>query len=165
MTITKYASILGRDTYNIQQISSDNKRFSFNAHDLGLRADTVYKFRAAIKCKAGFLTIVDREGTPRFVANNWKRNCLQALQVNLKGAPGYEDCTEDCWISCLNIKGNKFASISKTILECLTVGDIHCCYPKMADFKHWNSIGSKTHADSAFGDIDAMSIPSSLVNA
>lgn len=167
MTITKQpkSPYSDRNTYSIQQISSDSKRFTFSVIDLGLLNDHKYNFRAVVKCKAGFPTIVDREATPEYVATNWKRNCLLALQVNMKGAPGYEELTQDCWLSCLNIKGNKFVSVDKTLLDNMCVGDIHACFPKMADFAHWNLIGSKSHACSAYGDIDALSIPSSILTA
>jgi len=49
------------------------------------------------------------------------------------------------------MKASKFYIIDKVIIENLTVGDIHSGFPKMADYNHWKSIGSKTWADPAYG--------------
>ena len=122
----------------------DNKSWQFKVSDNGHDADTIYNYRAVVKCKAGFLTISEGKNTMRFIASNWQKNAVQTIQIENQ----YGN-----WETVLALKGNRFYIIDLAIIESLKVSDIHTSFPKMADQSHWKSIGSKTWADLAYGPL------------
>ena len=66
----------------------------------------------------------------------------------------FEEDNEKEATMCLKVPcSDKFLHIDKTVIENLTVGDIHSTFPNMADYRHWKSIGSKSWADPAYGEL------------
>ena len=120
------------------------KMHTFYVKDLGLDWNTKYKYRSISKCRAGFLTINSGEG---LLCNlfRYDKNKLFNVEIQLPGS--------DFYVSVLNMKNNKFLHIDKTVIENLTIGDIHSTFPNMADYSHWKSIGSKTWAGLAYGEL------------
>jgi len=131
-------------SFTIEQ-NIKGKMHTFYVKDLGLDWNkTKYKYRSISKCRAGFLTINSGEG---LLCNlfRYEKNKLFNVEIQLPGS--------DFYISVLNMKNNKFLHIDKTVIENLTIGDIHSTFPNMADFNHWKSIGSKTWAGLAYGEL------------
>tara|TARA_Y100000287_G_scaffold16304_1_gene11516 strand:- start:146 stop:625 length:480 start_codon:yes stop_codon:yes gene_type:complete len=134
--------ITEKTTFSIEQ-NIGGKMHKFHTSNYGLDWNTTtYKFRTVSKCRAGFMTISDHETTLEQVVNNWKKNALQTIEVQLPGS--------DFYVTVLALKGNKFVIAENTILENIKIGTIHSSYPKMADHRHWKNIGSKTWADNAY---------------
>jgi hypothetical protein len=130
-------------SFTIEQ-NIKGKMHTFYVKDLGLDWNTKYKYRSISKCRAGFLTINSGEG---LLCNlfRYDKNKLFNVEIQLPGS--------DFYISVLNMKNNKFLHIDKTVIENLTIGDIHSTFPNMADYNHWKSIGSKTWAGLAYGEL------------
>ena len=104
-----------------------------------------YKFRAASKCQAGFITISDWECTPKEAISSWKKNALVNLQVEVV----YENGRTQ-WYNVYTTKGGKWHGIDRGFLEVLTVGDMRQSFPDMCDMNLWELVGAKTWADTAF---------------
>lgn len=138
------------DGYTITQ-TIDGKFHSFSAVDYGIDPNKEYEFRLITKCRAGFMTISERTGTIDRVVTGYKKGALQAVEMKLE----FEN-DKSLFVNIFAMKGNKFYIVDKAILECLRVGDIHYSFPKMADFNHWKKIGTKTHADPAYGNIEEL---------
>jgi hypothetical protein len=100
-----------------------------------------YEFRIAGKCKAGFINIHDKVGTPHSVIAGYKKNTLVNVQV--KSEHGH-------WMNVLTTKGTCWLSIDKGFLDVLTVGDIRSSHPDMADLRIWNLMDAKTWADKSY---------------
>lgn len=130
-------------SFTIEQ-NIKGKMHTFYVKDLGLDWNTKYKYRSISKCRAGFLTINSGEG---LLCNlfRYDKNKLFNVEIQLPGS--------DFYVSVLNMKNNKFLHIDKTVIENLTIGDIHSTFPNMADYSHWKSIGSKTWAGLAYGEL------------
>lgn len=130
-------------SFTIEQ-NIKGKMHKFYVKDLGLDWNTKYKYRSISKCRAGFLTINSGEG---LLSNlfRYDKNKLFNVEIQLPGS--------DFYVSVLNMKNNKFLHIDKTVIENLTIGDIHSTFPNMADYSHWKSIGSKTWAGLAYGEL------------
>ena len=130
-------------SFTIEQ-NIKGKMHKFYVKDLGLDWNTKYKYRSISKCRAGLLTINSGEG---LLCNlfRYDKNKLFNVEIQLPGS--------DFYISVLNMKNNKFLHIDKTVIENLTIGDIHSTFPNMADYNHWKSIGSKTWAGLAYGEL------------
>jgi len=84
-----------------------------------------YRFRYTAKARAGFPVIGDVECT------------VEAL-----GKP--------YWFNILTIKGTKWNSIDKNLLENLEVGDMHRAFPKMIDWNIWKAMNTKFHSCKSF---------------
>lgn len=130
-------------SFTIEQ-NIKGKMHTFYVKDLGLDWNTKYKYRSISKCRAGFLTINSGEGLLRNLFR-YDKNKLFNVEIQLPGS--------DFYVSVLNMKNNKFLHIDKTVIENLTIGDIHSTFPNMADYSHWKSIGSKTWAGLAYGEL------------
>ena len=142
--IKKHTNDIMGTSFTVEQ-NIKGKMHKFYVKDLGLDWDkTKYKYRSISKCVAGFLTINSGEG---YLCNlfRYDRNKLFNVEIQLPDS--------DYYFSVLNMKGNKFLHIDKTVIENLTVGDIHSTFPNMADYSHWKSIGSKSWADPAYGEL------------
>ena len=130
-------------SFTIEQ-NIKGKMHTFYVKDLKLDWNKEYKYRSISKCRAGFLVI--NSGTSELCnLFNWDKNKLFNVEIQLPDS--------DYYFSVLNIKNNKFLHIDKTVIENLTVGDIHSTFPNMADYSHWKSIGSKSWADPAYGEL------------
>ena len=145
MYIQKHNNKLAPSAYTIDQ-NVKGKMHTFYVKDLELDWDkTKYKYRSISKCVAGFLTINSGEG---YLCDlfRYDKNKLFNVEIQLPG--------RDFYVSVLNMKGNKFLHIDKTVLENLTVGDIHSTFPNMPDWNHWKAIKAKSWADKAYGKLD-----------
>lgn len=140
MYIKEYNNVMGKG-FSVEQ-SVNGKMCKFMVNDNGFDSETEYEYRAITKCVAGFLTISEGKGKLSQIATRWEKNRLHTLEVKNQYG-NYQ--------TVLAMKASKFYIIDKVIIENLTVGDIHSCFPKMADYNHWKSIGSKTWADPAYG--------------
>ena len=141
--IKKHTNSTLGTSFTIEQ-NIKGKMHTFYVKDLGLDWNTKYKYRSISKCRAGFLTINSGEG---LLCNlfRYDKNKLFNVEIQLPGS--------DFYVSVLNMKNNKFLHIDKTVIENLTIGDIHSTFPNMADYNHWKSIGSKTWAGLAYGEL------------
>tara|TARA_R110000796_G_scaffold6992_11_gene24418 strand:+ start:1552 stop:2016 length:465 start_codon:yes stop_codon:yes gene_type:complete len=140
MYIREQNSVMGKG-FTVEQLVN-GKMCKFMVNDNKFDSETVYEYRAITKCVAGFLTISEGKGELSQIATRWEKNRLHTLEVKNQYG-NYQ--------TVLAMKGGKFYMVDKSIVESLTVGDIHSTFPKMADHNHWKSIGSKTWADPAYG--------------
>jgi len=143
MTIQEHNCPITKKTiFSINQtIGGKNHKFHTVNYNLDWD-ETVYKYRAISKCRAGFMVISEGENRLVNAVGMWKKNALQTLQVQLPNT--------DLYVNALAIKANKFVIVENSILENIKIGTIHSQFPKMADHGHWRSIGSKTWADNAY---------------
>ena len=118
-----------------------NKRVSVSVSNFLKDINAKYEFRIAGKCRAGFISIHDTVGTPHQVIAGYKKNTLVNIQV--KNEYGH-------WMNVLTTKGTSWVSIDKGFLDVLTVGDMRCSFPDMADHNIWRRFGAETWADKAY---------------
>ena len=104
-----------------------------------------YKFRAAAKCRAGFINISDFQDTPQGAICTWSKNALVNMQVLVEFEGG-----EKQWHNVYTTKGGKWHSIDRGFLEVLTVGAMRTSFPDMCDMNLWELVGAKSWADKAF---------------
>jgi hypothetical protein len=140
MYIKEYDNVMGKG-FSVEQ-TVNGKVCKFMVTNNNFDCEKEYEYRAIIKCMAGFLTIVEGKGKLSQIATRWEKNRLHTIEV--KNQYGNYQIV-------LTMKGGKFYIIEKSIIESLTVGDVHSSFPKMADHGHWKNIGSKTWADPAYG--------------
>ena len=102
-----------------------------------------YRFRYTAKARAGFPVIGDVECTvealPYYLS---KSTTVVQMERLIEGKP--------YWFNILTIKGNKWNSIDKNLLENLEVGDMHRAFPKMIDWNIWKAMNTKFHSCMAF---------------
>ena len=102
-----------------------------------------YRFRYTSKAKAGFPIICDVECTvenlPYYLS---KSTTVVEVERIIDG--------KSHWFHILTIKGGKWNSIDKTLLESLTVGDMHGTFPKMVDWTIWKQMNTKFHSCKSF---------------
>lgn len=128
----------------VYQQDNKGKGFEFgvsNHLELGVK----YKWRTVGKCRAGFVTIFDREDqTPEQMSWYFAKG-TQNVQVYKEFPNG-----KGLWLNVLTFKGGRFDSVDKSILESLTVGNMWNAFPKMVDFKLWELTNAKSHASTAY---------------
>jgi len=118
--------------------SSDVFYGSFRTHVNGKSLDVsvsnhikdvnkTYNFRAAAKCRAGFVNISDFTDTPQGAICNWKKNALVNLQVEVEFESGVKQ-----WHNVYTTKAMRQS------------------FPDMCDMNIWEYVGAKTWADKAF---------------
>ena len=102
-----------------------------------------YRFRYTAKARAGFPVIGDVECTvealPYYLS---KSTTVVQMERLIEGKP--------YWFNILTIKGNKWNSIDKNLLENLEVGDMHRAFPKMIDWNIWKAMNTKFHSCKSF---------------
>jgi len=98
-----------------------------------------YDFRYITKCRAGFQIIVDANCTVKELVYNLSKNCA-----------GIEVKVGEYWFHVMCVKGGKWVSIDKGILESLSVGNIHQAFSKMVDWNIWKQLNAKTWASKSF---------------
>ena len=102
-----------------------------------------HRFRYTAKARAGFPIIGDVECTvealPYYLS---KSTTVVQMERLIEGKP--------YWFNILTIKGNKWNSIDKNLLENLEVGDMHRAFPKMIDWNIWKAMNTKFHSCWAF---------------
>ena len=133
-------SKLGGDVfYGNISINSNNVMVSDLIKD---NEENVYRMTA--KCKAGFQVIRDYKGTVEGLIDCMSKNTT-VVEIERK----YKDGTSS-WFHVFATKGAKWYSIDKSILEKLTVGDMHQSFKKMVDWDMWKQLNTKTWASLAF---------------
>lgn len=136
ITVNDSKSICGGDVfYGNIRINGENVSVSNHLKS----ATDEYEFRWITKCRAGFQIIADAKGTVGSLVHNLSKHC-GGVEVKIGGH----------WFHVLCVKGGKWVSIDKGILEALTVGDMHRAFSKMVDWNMWKSLNTKTWASMAF---------------
>ena len=102
-----------------------------------------YRFRYTSKARAGFPVIVDAECSVEALAYYLGKNTTVVEMERMIGGKSY-------WFHILTIKGGKWYSIDKNLLESLEVGDMHRAFPKMIDWNIWKSMNTKFHSCKSF---------------
>ena len=102
-----------------------------------------YRFRYTAKARAGFPVIGDVECTienlPYYLSKNTTVVQVERVMVG-----------KSYWFNILTIKGGKWNSIDKNLLESLTVGDMHGAFSKMVDWNIWKAMNTKFHSCKSF---------------
>ena len=102
-----------------------------------------YRFRYTAKAKAGFPIICDTECTIEALPYYLSKSTTVVQMERLIDGKSY-------WFNILTIKGNKWNSIDKNLLESLEVGDMHRAFPKMVDWNIWKAMNTKFHSCKSF---------------
>ena len=113
------------------------------------------QYRAIVKVKAGFMTVVDDLGIqanwgkqqwnkPIDVFRGFKRGALQSIQFRAEGS--------DNWITVFARTGNKVKAIDNELLADINVGDINQDWSRsnLYNQRQYEAVGAKTWADKAF---------------
>ena len=103
-----------------------------------------HNYRMTTKCKAGFQVIRDYKGTVEGLIA-----CMSKHTTVVEMEHKRDDGTSN-WFHVFATKGSKWYSIDKSILENLTVGDMHQAFSKMVDWDMWKKLNTKTWASMAF---------------
>lgn len=119
-----------------------------------LSTSSVGKFRFIIKCRAGFLTIVDArtEDNARYM-----QNPETLLSAFTKGSlQTIEFCPEgyDIFLTVFARVGKKIVTIDETLLKDLTVGTInqYLLNSDLYSQEQYAAVGAQTWADKAYVD-------------
>lgn len=105
------------------------------------------EFRAVVKCRAGFFTVVDlgtRHKTGAAVLNSFKKGALQTVEFKAEGS--------DNWLTVFALKGKNVMLIDSDILADLEVGTINCYFLKTNLYSQaqYAAVKAKTWACKAF---------------
>lgn len=119
---------------------------------LGAYQNTVGKFRSIVKCRAGWMTIVDSKPWdneyfmkyPESIISNWTKGALQTVEFQPEGYDG--------WLTIFARKGNKIVLMDRLIMGHLTVGTINQLFSNtnLYSQNQYNVVKAKTWADRAF---------------
>jgi len=101
------------------------------------------RFRYTAKARAGFPVIGDVECTIENLPYYLSKNTTVVQMERVIDGKSY-------WFNILTIKGGKWNSIDKNLLESLTVGDMHGAFPKMVDWNIWKAMNTKWHSCKSF---------------
>jgi hypothetical protein len=124
--------------YGSIRINGENVNVS-NLTEVGKK----YRFRYTAKAKAGFPIICDVECSVEALGYHLGKNTtVVEVERMISGKP--------YWFHILTIKGGKWYSIDKNLLESLTVGDMHRAFPKMIDWNIWKVMNTKFHSCKSF---------------
>ena len=120
-------------------------------------AGQVGTYRAIVKVKAGFVTVVDDLGiqanwgkkqwnSPIDVFRNFKKGALQTIQFKADNSRGAD------WITVFARVGNKIKLIDDSLLADLKIGDINQDWSNtnLYNQNQYQAVGAKTWADNAF---------------
>jgi hypothetical protein len=118
---------------------NDKKVGVSNLTELG----KIHRFRYTAKAKAGFPVIVDAECSVETLPHYLSKNTTVVEMERLIDGKSY-------WFHILTIKGGKWNSIDKNLLESLEVGDMHRAFPKMIDWNIWKAMNTKFHSCKSF---------------
>jgi hypothetical protein len=102
-----------------------------------------YRFRYTAKARAGFPVIGDVECTVEALPYYLSKSTTVVQMERLIEGKSY-------WFNILTIKGTKWNSIDKNLLENLEVGDMHRAFPKMIDWNIWKAMNTKFHSCKSF---------------
>ena len=114
-------------------------------------------YRAIVKVKAGFVTVVDDLGiqanwgkkqwnSPIDVFRNFKKGALQTIEFKADNSRGAD------WITVFARVGNKIKLIDDSLLADLKIGDINQDWSNtnLYNQNQYQAVGAKTWADNAF---------------
>jgi hypothetical protein len=124
--------------YGSIRINGENVNVS-NLTEVGKK----YRFRYTAKAKAGFPIICDVECSVEALGYHLGKNTTVVEVERMISGKSY-------WFHILTIKGGKWYSIDKNLLESLTVGDMHRAFPKMIDWNIWKVMNTKFHSCKSF---------------
>ena len=134
--------------YSAHLNTANDKPHYMNITDYNIDPNVNYKFRYAVKCDAGFITMNDYYGQI-IRMTNFKKNALQSVQY----------MTEDgIWLTIFAVKGGKMVCCDKGLLDVMIPNDFHNMCPKMvgADlFNFWKANDITNATPGVFGDIEA----------
>jgi hypothetical protein len=130
---------LGGDVFYGSIRINGNKVGVSNLTELG----KIHRFRYTAKAKAGFPVIVDAECSVETLPHYLSKNTTVVEMERLIDGKSY-------WFHILTIKGGKWNSIDKNLLESLEVGDMHRAFPKMIDWNIWKAMNTKFHSCKSF---------------
>ena len=137
--INKNKSKLGGDVFYGDIIINGNR---VGVSDLIKNEE--HNYRMTTKARAGFQVIRDYKGNVEGLID-----CIGKHTTVVEMEKKYDDGTSH-WFHVLTTKGGKWYSIDKSILEKLTVGDMHQSFSKMVDWNLWKQLNTKTWASMAF---------------
>ena len=113
---------------------------------------TAGKFRMVVKCRAGFMTVVDCRDfdnvaimkNPAQAINSYKKGVLHTVEFCPEGL--------DFYVTVFAKKGKKIVFIDETILASLTVADINNGWENTNLYSQtqYKAVNAKTWADNAF---------------
>ena len=133
----------------VYQLDKTGKPFTFNVSN-HLELGVKYNWRTVGKCRAGFVTIFDREDqTPEQMTYYFAKG-TQCVQVYKEFETPSTKGDRGIWLNVLTLKGGCFDSVDKSILESLTVGVIHEAFSKNVDYNLWKLTNAKSHASTAY---------------
>ena len=138
--INKNKSNLGGDVFYGDITINGNK---INVSDL-IKDNEEHSYRMTTKARAGFQVIRDYKGTVEGLID-----CISKSTTVVEMERKLDNGTSH-WFHVLTTKGGKWYSIDKSILEKLTVGDMHQSFSKMVDWNLWKQLNTKTWASMAF---------------
>jgi len=138
--INKNKSKLGGDVF-YGDITINGKKVSVS--DL-IKDNEEHSYRMTTKARAGFQVIRDYKGTVEGLID-----CISKSTTVVEMERKLDNGTSH-WFHVLTTKGGKWYSIDKSILEKLTVGDMHQSFSKMVDWNLWKQLNTKTWASMAF---------------
>lgn len=129
---------------SVYQTDNKGKGFEFTVSN-HIEDGKKYNWRYSGKCRAGFITIFEREQmTVEQMSYYWGKH-LNNVQIYKEFENG-----KGLWVDVITFKGGRFYSIDKAILERLTVSDMHSSFPKMVDFRLWERVNAKNHSHFAY---------------
>ena len=113
------------------------------------------QYRAIVKVKAGFMTVVDDLGIqanwgkqqwnkPIEVFRGFKRGALQSIQFRAEGT--------SAWLTVFARTGNKVKVADDELLADMNIGDINLDWSRsnLYNMAQYQLVGAKTWADKAF---------------
>ena len=114
-------------------------------------------YRAIVKVKAGFVTVVDDLGiqanwgkkqwnSPIDVFRNFKKGALQTIEFKADNSRGAD------WLTVFAKAGTKIKLIDDSLLADLKIGDINQDWSNtnLYNQNQYQAVGAKTWADNAF---------------
>ena len=120
-------------------------------------AGQVGTYRAIVKVKAGFVTVVDDLGiqanwgkkqwnSPIDVFRNFKKGALQTIEFKADNSRGAD------WLTVFAKVGTKIKLIDDSLLADLKIGDINQDWSNtnLYNQNQYQAVGGKTWADNAF---------------
>ena len=120
-------------------------------------AGQVGTYRAIVKVKAGFVTVVDDLGiqanwgkkqwnSPIDVFRNFKKGALQTIEFKADNSRGAD------WLTVFAKAGTKIKLIDDSLLADLKIGDINQDWSNtnLYNQNQYQAVGAKTWADNAF---------------
>jgi hypothetical protein len=127
-----------------------------NIHMTDFIQDRPGQFRAIVKVKAGFFTIVDDLG----IQSNWKTGAQWKRGINVfrnfqKGALHtieFKAEGSDNWLTVFARSGKTIKLMDRQLFEDIEVGDINQCWynTNLYSQNQYRAVNSKTWADKAF---------------